>query len=122
MRNYRSACGCHGGLQRPGRSLDVVLLAGEQAVILASQEMTRGPVARRPGRPPDQVRTRPHPERSYLQGATTVMTKLCSRNLIAGCIEPDWPAPAFTDSGRRRFSTQISTQKCGKAEPKCYMS
>jgi transposase len=48
--------------------------------------------------------------------------KLCSNNLIAGCIEPDWPAPAFTDSGRGRFSTQISTQKCSKAEPKCYMS
>jgi hypothetical protein len=35
-------------------------------------------------------------------------------NLIAGCIEPDWAAPAFTDSGRRRFSTQISTQKCNR--------
>jgi hypothetical protein len=48
--------------------------------------------------------------------------KLCSSNLIAGCTEPDWPALAFTDSGRRRFSTQISTQKCSKAEPKCHMS
>jgi hypothetical protein len=49
------------------------------------------------------------------------MAKLCSSNLIAGCTEPDWPAPAFTDSGRRRFSTQISTQNGSKAAPECYM-
>jgi hypothetical protein len=55
----------HDGLQRPGVACTPRLLAGEQAVVLVGQEMTRGPVAL--GRA--DLSTGPYPERSYLQGA-----------------------------------------------------
>src|SRR5580693_593302 len=88
----------------------------------AKRACWREPVARWPGRPQHRVRTPDRtPERSYPQSATTVRVKLYSNNLIARCTEPDGAALAFTDSGRQRFSTKISTQKCSKAEPKCYM-
>jgi hypothetical protein len=63
----------------------------------------------------------PYPDRTLSAHICRVpppsMTTLCSSNLIAGCREPDWAAPAFTGSGRRRFSiprAQISTQSAEK--------
>ena len=54
------------------RSLHALLLAGEQAVIVAGREMTREPVARWPGR----AVPGPHPDRSYPQGATALDGKI----------------------------------------------
>ena len=56
---------------------------------------------------------RPHPERSYLLGSPPhVRAKIRSNERT----RPDYAAPVFTNSGRRRFSTQISTQTGADAE------
>jgi hypothetical protein len=69
--------------------------------------------------------TRPRQKRGFTLGAMSVPvrpTRRATGNAASRCTEADYAAPEFTDSGRRRFSTKISIQKCSKAEPKCYMS
>ena len=40
----------------------------------------------------------------------------------SGCTERHYAAPEFMDSGQRRFSTQISTQRGSAVESKCHFS
>jgi hypothetical protein len=93
--------------------LHAVLLAGEQAVILAGQEMAREPVARWPGDRSTGSAPRPHSERSYPQDATTLQGETLFQ-------QPDrrMHKTGLDCTSLHRFRTMaISTQKCSKAEP-----